>query len=251
MELKLKNKVAVVTGASKGIGAAIAKTFAQAGAKVVVNYASSKEDADKVVNEIIKNGGHAIAVQCDVSKIEDVEKLFKETKTRFGKLDVLVNNAGIYQFEPLGNITEKSFHLQFNINVLGTILSTQEGIKLMNENGGSVINLSSIVSVNPAPYTSVYSATKGAVNAITIGFAKELGAKNIRVNVIAPGAVETEGAYKLGFGSESEMGKQFIAGTPLGRFGLPDDIAKLALFLASDDASLITGEKISISGGAI
>lgn len=245
---KLKNKVALVTGASKGIGAAIAKNFAAEGAKVIVNYASSKEDADKVVQFINENGGEAISVQGDVSKKQDVIQIFDTIKTIFGSLDVLVNNAGIYDYLPIENITEESFHKQFNINVLGSILAIQESVKLFGEKGGNIINISSAASNSPLPTGSVYSATKAALDAVTIALSKELSGRNIRINSLLPGIVNTEGSNSAGFiGSEAEA--RFVANTPLGRTGQPDDIAKVAVFLASDDSGWITGEKITVSGG--
>jgi 3-oxoacyl-[acyl-carrier protein] reductase len=245
---KLKGKVAIVTGASKGIGASIAKALAAEGASVVVNYSSSRDDADKVVAAIAKDGGKAVAVHGDVSKSADVQKLFEETKKVFGKLDVLVNNAGVFKFHPLEEVTETEFHRQFNINVLGTLLTTQEAIKHFGDKGGSVINLSSVVSENPMATASVYSATKGAVDAITVALSKELGARKIRVNAIAPGGVETEGVHTLGIiGSDFE--KQMVLQTPLGRIGQPNDIAKVAVFLASEDSAWLTGERITASGG--
>jgi 3-oxoacyl-[acyl-carrier protein] reductase len=244
----LKGKVAVVTGASKGIGAGIAKSLANAGAAVVVNYASSKEGAERVVAEIKAKGGKAIAVKGDVAKSADVKHLFEETRKTFGALDVLVNNAGIYKFQPLDEITEDEFHRQFNTNVLGTILATQEAARHFGPNGGSVINISSVASESPVPTASVYSATKGAVDAATRVLAAELGPRRIRVNVIAPGGVETEGTHALGIiGSDFE--KQMVADTPLGRLGQPDDIAGVALFLASDDSRWLTGERLTASGG--
>jgi 3-oxoacyl-[acyl-carrier protein] reductase len=244
----LTGKVAVVTGASKGIGAAIAKALGAAGASVVVNYASSKEGADRVVAAIDGKGGKAIAVHGNVSEAKDVQRLFEETKKAFGSLDVLVNNAGVFAFVPLEAVTEAEFHREFNINVLGTILATREALKYFGPAGGSVINLSSIVSKNPVPNMVVYSATKGAIDTITRGLARELGARKIRVNAVAPGAVETEGVHELGIiGSDFE--KRIVAETPLGRFGQPDDIARVAVFLASDSSSWLTGESITASGG--
>ena len=245
---KLKNKIAVVTGASKGIGASIAKYFAAEGAKVVVNYASSREGAEQVVKAITDNGGTAIAVQADVSKEADVIRLFEETKNAFGTLDILVNNAGIYQYEPIEQVTSATFHEQFNINVLGSILTIQEALKLFGDNGGTIINISSGVSNTPLPTGSVYSATKAALDAIMIALSKEFSGRNIRINSILPGVVETEGSHSAGFiGSDFET--KLVATTPLGRTGQPEDIAKVAVFLASDDAAWITGEKISVSGG--
>ena len=245
---KLAGKVAVVTGASKGIGAGIAKGLGAAGAAVVVNYASSKEGADRVVEEITGKGGKAIAVQGDVSKSADVRRLFAETKRAFGAPNVLVNNAGIYAFAPLENVTEDEFHREFNTNVLGSILTIQEAVKHFGPDGGSVINISSVASISAPPNSVVYSASKGAVDSIARVLGKELGARNIRVNTIAPGGVETEGVHSAGIiGSDFE--KQLVADTPLGRLGQPEDIAKVAVFLASDDARWLTGERITASGG--
>jgi 3-oxoacyl-[acyl-carrier protein] reductase len=246
---QLAGKVAVVTGASKGIGAGIAKRLAAEGAAVVVNYASSKEGADKVVAAITAKGGKAVAIQGDMSKGADVKRLFAETKKAFGGVvDVLVNNAGVYKFQPLEEITEGEFHRQFNTNVLGPILATQEAAKHFSPNGGSVINISSVASQSPTPTASVYSATKGALDTLTNVLARELAPKKIRVNTIAPGGVETEGLVSAGVvGSDFE--KLMISGTPLGRLGQPDDIAQVALFLASDQSGWLTGERISASGG--
>jgi len=245
----LKGKVAVVTGASKGIGAGIAKALAEAGASVVVNYASSKEGADRVVAEINSNGGgKAIAVQGDVAKAADVQRLFKETKKAFGALDVLVNNAGVYQFQPLEAATEQEFHREFNTNVLGLILATQEAVKHFGPEGGSVINIGSVASETTPPMSVVYSATKGAVDAITGVLAKELGPRKIRVNSINPGGVETEGVRTAGIAG-SDFAKQMVARTALGRFGQPEDIAPVAVFLASADSGWLTGEIIRASGG--
>ncbi len=244
----LKGKVAIVTGASKGIGAGIAKGFAAAGAAVVVNYASSREGADRVVADITAQGGRAIAVQGDVSKAADVKRLFEQTKVSFGALDVLVNNAGVYQFDPLETVTEKEFHREFDTNVLGAILTIQEALKYFGPHGGSVINISSIASLNPTPDSVFYAATKSAVDSITRGLSKELGARKIRVNAIAPGGTASEGLVTAGIlGSDFE--KQVIGMTPLGRFGQPEDIARVAVFLASDDSSWLTGERITASGG--
>ena len=245
---KLKGKVAVVTGASKGIGAGIAKGLAAAGAAVVVNYASSKQGADLVVAEITKAGGKAIAVQGDVSKAADVTRLFAETKKAFGSLDVLVNNAGVYKFASLEAATEEDFHWHFNTNVLGLFLATQEAVKHFGPNGGSVINIGSVASRQTPPTTTLYTATKGAVDAITGVLSKELGAKKIRVNSINPGATVTEGYHAVGMAG-SDFEKQLIAQTPLGRFAKPEDIAPLAVFLASDDSSWLTGDIILASGG--
>lgn len=245
----LKGKVAVVTGASKGIGAGIAKSLAAAGAAVVVNYASSKEGAERVVAEITEKGGKAVAVQADVSKEDDVQRLFEETKETFGSLDVLVNNAGVYQFAPLEAVTVDEFHRQFNTNVLGLILATQEAVKHFGPEGGSVINIGSVVSGgNPPPASVVYTATKGAVDGITQVLAKELAPKKIRVNSINPGGVETEGAHRLGvIGSDFE--KQLVERTALGRLGQPEDIAPVAVFLASPRSGWLTGEILQASGG--
>ena len=245
---RLKGKIAIVTGASKGIGASIAKGLAAEGASVVVNYASSKESADKVVAEISGKGGRAVAVQGDMSKAADVKKLFDEAKKAYGSPDVLVNNAGVYQFEPLEAVTETEFHRQFNTNVLGSILAIQEAARHFGPQGGSVINLSSVVSEMAVANSVVYSASKSAVDAVTRVLAKELGARNIRVNTIAPGGVETEGTHKAGLVG-SDFQKQMVAQTPLGRFGQPDDISKVAVFLASDESGWLTGERITASGG--
>jgi 3-oxoacyl-[acyl-carrier protein] reductase len=245
---KLQDKVAVVTGASKGIGAAIAKSLAAAGAAVVVNYASARDGADKVVAEITAKGGKAIAVQGDVAKFVDVKQLFREARAAFGAPDIVVNNAGVFAFGPLEDVTEAEFHRQFNINVLGTILTTQEAVKHFGPGGGSVINVGSVVSTAPPPGSTIYAATKGAIDTLTRGLALELAPRKIRVNVIAPGGVETEGTHSAGvIGSDFE--KAIIAGTPLGRIGQPDDIAKVAVFLASDDSAWLTGERIAASGG--
>ncbi|MBW8864446.1 MAG: glucose 1-dehydrogenase [Verrucomicrobia bacterium] len=246
---KLAGKVAVVTGASKGIGASIAKHLAAAGASVVVNYASSKAGADKVVAEITSSGGRAIAVQGDVSKKADIDRLFTETKKAFGPLDILVNNAGIYEFSPLENVSAEHFHKQFDLNVLGLILTTQEAVKHFRPAGGSVVNISSIASGTYAlPNGSVYSATKASVDAVTRSLSKELGSRKIRVNAVNPGMIETEGLHAAGV-VESDMRKQVEAQTPLGRIGQPQDIAPAVVFFASDDASWITGEALYISGG--
>ena len=245
---KLAGKVAVVTGASKGIGASIAKHLADEGASVVVNYASSKAGADKVVAEITGNGGKAVAVQADVAKKADIERLFAETRKAFGRLDILVNNAGVYEFLPLESVTEEHFHRQFNLNVLGLILTTQEAVKQFNSNGGSIINISSVASTSAPPTGSVYSATKAAVDAVTKSLAKELGPRKIRVNAINPGMVETEGFHSAGI-AESDFRKQVEAQTPLGRIGQPQDIAAVAVFLASADSGWVTGETLVVAGG--
>ena len=245
---KLENKVAVVTGASKGIGAAIAQHLASEGANVVVNYATSKEGADKVVDEIVKKGGKAIAVKADVSKQTDIDRLFNETKKAFGRLDVLVNNAGVYEFAPLEQITEEHYHRQFDLNVLGLILASKKAAEQFDENGGSIINISSVVSKGPIANASVYSATKAAVDAVTKSLSKELGARKIRVNSLAPGLVETEGAHTAGI-IGSDFHTQIEWQIPLGRTGQPGDIGKVAVFLASDDAGWVTGEVLLAAGG--
>ncbi|HVU86513.1 MAG TPA: glucose 1-dehydrogenase [Pirellulales bacterium] len=245
---KLAGKVAVVTGASKGIGAEIAAELGAAGAAVVVNYAKSKEGADRVVATIQKAGGKALAVQADMSKAADIEKLMATAKKEFGRLDILVNNAGIYEFAPLENITAEHYHKQFDLNVLGLLLATQAAVKQFDAAGGSIINISSVVAASPVPGGSVYSATKAAVNAITRSLAQELGPKKIRVNSINPGMVETEGFRAAGI-DESEFRTQVEAHTPLGRIGQPKDIAPAAVFLASSDSEWVTGESFYISGG--
>jgi 3-oxoacyl-[acyl-carrier protein] reductase len=245
---KLQGKVAIVTGASKGIGAGLAKGLAAEGASVVVNYASSKENADRVVAEITSTGGKAVAVQGDVAKAADVERIFAETKKAFGRLDVLVNNAGVYHFTPITDFTEEQFHQQFNTNVLGLLLATREAVKYFDEKGGSVINIGSAASSLNPPASAIYTATKSAVDGVTRVLSKELGPKKIRVNSINPGMVETEGAHAQGFiGSDFE--KQFIAMTPLGRIAQPEDITPVAVFLASEDSGWLTGELIVASGG--
>ncbi len=245
---RLSGKTAVVTGASKGIGAGIAKGLAAEGAAVVVNYASSKDGADRVVADINAKGGKAIAVQGDVTKAADVKKLFAETKQAFGRLDILVNNAGVYNLSPLEGVTEEDFHRHFNTNVMGLLLATREAAKLFGDQGGSVINIGSVVSDLNLPNTVVYTATKGAVDAVTRVLAKELGPRKIRVNSINPGVIETEGTHAAGvIGSEFE--KQFVALTPLGRTGQPDDVAPVAVFLASDESRWVTGDTLAVSGG--
>lgn len=245
---KLAGRVAVVTGASKGIGASIAKYLAVEGASVVVNYASSKEGADRVVNEIVKEGGKAIAVQGDVAKQEDIQHLFAETKKAFGRLDILVNNAGVYQFAPLEEATEEQLHRQFGINVFGLILATREALKYFGAEGGSVINIGSTITSLTPPSSVVYTATKGVVDSVTRVLAKELGPKKIRVNSINPGGVETEGFHSSGFAG-TEFEKQAIAQTPLGRLGQPQDIAPAVVFLASPESAWITGELLHAAGG--
>lgn len=243
----LNGKVAVVTGASKGIGAGIAKAFAAEGASVVVNYASSREGADKTVKSITDAGGKAVAVQGDVARQADVDRLFEEANKAFGKLDILVNNAGVFDLQPLDAVTEENFHRHFNINVLGMLLATQAAARIFGEAGGNVINIGSVVSTLNLPNTVVYTATKGAVNSITHVLSKELGPKGIRVNSINPGMVETEGASSMP--NFDQMRAGFEPQIPLRRIGQPDDIAKAAVFLASDASSWLTGETIAVSGG--
>jgi len=245
---KLSGKVAVVTGASKGIGAAIAKHFASEGASVVVNYSSSKEGAEKVVNEITKKGGKAIAVQANVAKSAEIENLFTAGKKAFGKIDILVNNAGVYEFAPIEQVTEEHFDKMFDLNVRGLIMASRESVKYFGTDGGSIINISSIASTSAPATASVYSATKGAVDTITRSLANELGSRKIRVNSINPGMVETEGVHAAGF-AESDFRKEIEAQTPLGRIGKPEDIAPAAVFFASEDSAWITGQTLSITGG--
>jgi 3-oxoacyl-[acyl-carrier protein] reductase len=245
---KLAGKVAVVTGASKGIGAGIAKELAAEGAAVVVNYASSKSDADKVVDEIAKAGGKAVAIQGSVAKKADVEKLFSAAEKAFGKIDILVNNAGVYEFMPLEDATEKQFHTMFDTNVLGIILATQAALKHFKSDGGSIVNISSLASSLTPPTGVIYNATKGAVDAITRTLAKELGPKKIRVNSVNPGMVITEGVVSAGF-DKGDFRQMFESQTPLGRVGQTDDIAPAAVFFASDDSKWITGETLLIAGG--
>jgi 3-oxoacyl-[acyl-carrier protein] reductase len=245
---KLSSKVAIVTGASKGIGAGIAKQFAAAGASVVVNYSSSKTDADKVVAEITAAGGKAVAVQANVSRKEDIDRLFAETKKAFGKVDILVNNAGVYEFLPLEQVTGEHFHRLFDLNVLGLILTTQEALKHFPAEGGSIINISSVASTSAPATGSVYSATKAAVDAISKSLAKELGGRKIRINSLNPGMIETEGTHSAGI-TESDFRRTIEAQTPLGRIGQPQDISAAALFLASEDSAWITGETLYVSGG--
>jgi len=245
---KLNGKVAVVTGASKGIGAGIAKEFAAQGAAVIVNYASAEHDADRVVDEISKRGGKAIAIQGSVSNKSEVERLFAEAEKAFGRIDLLVNNAGVYEFMPLEEISEKQFHRMFDTNVLGILLVTQEALKHFNPEGGSIINVGSLASSLTPPTGVIYNATKGAVDAITRTLAKELGPRKIRVNSINPGMVVTEGVVAGGY-SEGDMRNMFESLTPLGRVGETDDIAPAAVFFASDDSKWITGETLLIAGG--
>lgn len=248
MSQRLKGKVALITGASKGIGAAIAKHLASEGAYVIVNYASSKENAEKIVAEIVKKGGKAIAIQADVAKEKDIENLFKQAVTAFGKIDILVNNAGVYAFVPLEDITAQAYHKMFDINVFGLLMVTKEAVKHFNPNGGSIINIGSVAGTKAMAHGSVYAATKAAGDAITRCLGQELGPRKIRVNSINPGMVETEGTYDAGI-----MGSDFKTRTeqetPLGRIGIPGDIAPAVTFIVSDDASWITGETLFISGG--
>ncbi|MEN3942481.1 glucose 1-dehydrogenase [Prosthecobacter sp. SYSU 5D2] len=246
MDKKLAGKVAVVTGASKGIGAAIARRLAAEGAAVVVNYASSKSGAGKVVADIESAGGKAVAVQGDVAKKADIERLLAEGVAAFGTIDILVNNAGIYEGEPLGEITEENFHRQFNLNVLGLILTTQEAVKHFGPAGGSIVNVSSVVSTLCPAGTAAYNATKAAVDSLTRTFAKELGVRKIRINSVNPGPIETEGTHSAGM---VEPFQAFAAITPLGRIGQPDDIAPAVVFLASPDSGWITGETLYVTGG--
>jgi len=248
MSGKLAGKVAVVTGASKGIGAGIALGLAAEGAAVVVNYSSSKEGAEKVVAQIAQQGGRAVAVQANVSKLADIQRLFAEAKNAFGRVDILVNNAGVYEFAPLENITAELFHKMFDLNVLGLLLTSKEAVQQFGPNGGSIINISSVAATLAPPTTSIYSATKAAVDAITRSLAQELGPRLVRVNSINPGMVETEGLNAAGI-NESEFREQTIARTPLGRIGTPKDIAPMAAFLASDDSDWITGETFYVAGG--
>jgi 3-oxoacyl-[acyl-carrier protein] reductase len=247
MSKKLQGNVAVVTGASKGIGASIAKALADEGASVVVNFSSSKQDADRVVADITGRGGKALAVQGNVSKQADVERLFSETKKAYGRLDILVNNAGVYEFAPLENVTEELFHKHFNVNVLGLLLTTKEAVKHMGP-GGSIINMGSVASSIRMPNSTVYAASKAAVDAITGVLAKELGPRHIRVNSINPGMIETEGTHAGGLvGSDFQKTVETLA--PLGRMGQPDDIWPTAVYLASSDSKYMTGETLLVSGG--
>lgn len=248
MAQRLTGKVAVVTGASKGIGAAIAKYLAAEGASVVVNYSSSKEGADKVVKEIAGKGGRAVAVQANVAKQKDIERLFTETKKTYGKLDILVNNAGVYEFLPLENVTDEHFHRLYDLNVLGLLLTSKEATKYFGAEGGSIVNISSVAGIISPPSASVYASTKAAVDSVTRSLAKEFGPRKVRVNSINPGLVLTEGVDTIGF-TEGDFRKNFEAQSPLGRVGLPEDIAPAAVFLASGESSWITGETLVIAGG--
>jgi len=245
--LKLNGKIAIVTGASKGIGAAIATALGAAGASVVVNYASSREAAERVVQKIVDAGSKAVAVQGDMSKAEDVARLFAAAQSEYGQLDILVNNVGVFQFDPIETVQEQEFHREFNTNVLGPLLAIQHAAKQMGD-GGSIINLSSVYALNPGPASAVYSATKAAVDVITKVAAKELGSRKIRVNSILPGVTRTPGVQSIE-GFEETVGKQLAANTPLGRLGEPEDIARAAVYLASEDSAWITGEAIRVSGG--
>jgi 3-oxoacyl-[acyl-carrier protein] reductase len=247
---KLTNQVAVVTGASKGIGAGIAKALAAEGASVVVNYSSSKDGADRVVKEITSTGGKAIAIQGDVSKQADITRLFAETKKTFGKLNILVNNAGVYAFAPLEAISEELFHKQFNLNVLGLLLTTKEAVKLIGPEGGSIINIGSGASTTLPPNTATYSATKASVDAITVVLSKELGPRKIRVNSINPGMIETEGIHSAGL-AEGDFRKWIESQSSLGRIGQTDDISPTAVYLASSDSKYLTGETLRVTGGIL
>jgi 3-oxoacyl-[acyl-carrier protein] reductase len=244
---ELSGKVAIVTGAAKGIGAAIARRFGEAGAAVAVNYASDKAGADRLVDEIVRKGGKAVAIQASVAKSADVKRLFAETKAKLGTPSILVNNAGVFTFQPLEAVTEEEFHRQFDTNVLGTLLATREAVATFDSAGGSVINLSTIASVNPVPNSVIYSSSKAAVDTMTRALALELAPKKIRVNAIAPGATETEGTKTMGLTMETAKAMGMVM--PMGRMGQPDDIARVAVFLASDQSSWLTGERISASGG--
>lgn len=248
MSKKLLGKVAVVTGGSKGIGAAIAEELAEEGASVVVNYSTSKQQAERLVQKIQQKGGKATAVQANMTQPKEIEALFSETEKVFGKLDILINNAGIYEFAPLEKITVEHFQKHFNLNVLGLLLACQTAVKYFNPAGGSIVNISSVASMSWAPYATVYSATKAAVDSITKSLGCELGARNIRVNALNPGMVHTEGTIAAGI-IESELREKVEARTPLGRIGVPKDITKAALFLASDDSAWITSETLVITGG--
>jgi 3-oxoacyl-[acyl-carrier protein] reductase len=246
--MKLMNKIALVTGASKGIGVSIAKHLAAEGATVIVNYSSSKEAAEKTVAEIKAAGGKAEAIQGDFSKDADIVRVFGTIHDKHGKLDILVNNAGLYRFGPVESVTEEEFHRQFNLNVLGLLLATREAVKLFGPNGGSIINVGSIVGSMPPPFTAIYSATKGAVDNLTISLSKELGARNIRVNGLNPGLVKTEGTSDAGT-DEGDFADKLVKATPFGRIGVPDDIGPVAVFLASDDAHWVTGQRLLVGGG--
>lgn len=245
--MKLNGKVAIVTGASSGIGAGIARALSAEGATVIVNYAASKDDADAVVASIADAGGTATAAQADMSKEADVVRLFEDVVSEHGKLDILVNNAGVARFEMAESLTEEAFHKQFNVNVLGYLLAIREAVRHFGDGGGSIVNISSILSTHPSPGTSIYSATKGAVDTMTYALARELGPRGIRVNAVMPGYTNTR-ATEGNFAGE--LGERLLAETPLGRFGEPEDIAPTVVFLASDDAHWISGESIRATGGA-
>jgi len=246
MSKRLKDKIAIVTGASKGIGAGIAKHLASEGAQVAVNYSSSKEGADRVVEEIVRKGGKAIAVHANISQPKDIQQLFAKTKEAFGRVDILVNNAGVYEFASLDDVTPEQFHKMFDLNVLGLILASQQAVKYFPETGGTIINISSLASVSAPATSTIYSATKAAVDAVTKALSKELGPRNIRVNSVNPGVIETEGAADL---INADFRKSIESRTPLGRIGQPQDIAPAVAFLASDEASWITGDTLFITGG--
>jgi 3-oxoacyl-[acyl-carrier protein] reductase len=248
--MKLKDKVAIITGSSKGIGAGIAKEYAKEGANVVVNYSSSKESADRVVEEIVRNGGKAIAVQADISKIADIKRLFEETRKAYGRLDILVNNASVWRYEMLADVSEETFQLQVTTGLMAQIFCAKEAAAMFDAAGGSIINLSSTISLNPIPGTLIYCAVKAGIDSIAKTLARELGPKNIRVNTIAPGMTESEGSTGDGRPG-SAMEKYYLDQTPLGRIGMPIDIAKVAVFLASEDAGWITGERITVAGGLL
>ena len=249
MSKQLTGKVALVTGASKGIGASIARHLGAAGAAVVVNYASSKSGADKTVADVAAAGGEAWAVQGDFSKPDDIARTFAEVKRRHGRLDVLVNNAGVYQFGPLAEVTPEEFHRQFNLNVLGLLLATKEAAELIGPGGGSVINIGSVVGSMPPPFSCIYSATKGAVDNLTVSLSKELGPRKIRVNALNPGLIETEGTHAQGVTAGGDFLDGQIKNTPLGRIGRPDDIGPVAVFLASDAAFWVNGQLLLAGGG--
>jgi 3-oxoacyl-[acyl-carrier protein] reductase len=248
--MKLKDKIAIITGSSKGIGAGIAKEYAKEGANVVVNYSSSKESADRVVEEIVRNGGKAIAVQADISKIADIKRLFEETRKAYGRLDILVNNASVWRYEMLADVSEETFQLQVTTGLMAQIFCAKEAAAMFDAAGGSIINLSSTISLNPIPGTLIYCAVKAGIDSIAKTLARELGPKNIRVNTIAPGMTESEGSTADGRPG-SAMEKYYLDQTPLGRIGMPIDIAKVAVFLASEDAGWITGERITVAGGLL
>jgi 3-oxoacyl-[acyl-carrier protein] reductase len=248
IENTLSNRIALVTGASKGIGAAIARHLGAAGATVVVNYASSSDGADRTVSQIVAEGGKAVAIQGDFSSLNDITRTFEEIKERYGKLDILVNNAGVFSFGPVSDITPEEFHRQFNLNVFGLLFASREALKLIGPDGGSIINIGSVVGSMPPAFSSIYSATKGAVDNLTVSLSKEFGSRKIRVNALNPGMVVTEGAQAAG-ALEGEFHDVVLKGTPLSRIGLPDDIGPVAVFLASDASRWVTGQRILVSGG--